>query len=108
MNSLVHGFDENEKGSIQIRFRLDKGILVWTYEDDGKGIPADIIAKVFEPFFTTSRATGGSGLGLHIVYNTVTAIFGGHIALSSVPSQGVKFTITIPVRQEEIRYERTK
>jgi signal transduction histidine kinase len=108
INSLEHGFDKPAKGNIKIRFNLTGENLVWKYEDDGKGIPPDILPRVFEPFFTTSRATGGSGLGLHIVYNTVTALFSGHISLSSVLSQGVKFTITIPLKQKEIRYAGTK
>lgn len=103
VNSLEHGYDKPAKGHIAIRFKLDEDRLVWVYEDDGKGIPRDVLPRIFEPFFTTARATGGSGLGLHIVYNTVTALFSGRISVSSEVSKGVKFTITLPLGKKEIR-----
>jgi two-component system NtrC family sensor kinase len=56
---------------------------------------------VFEPFFTTKRGQGGSGLGLHIVYNLVTQKLGGQIACESTPGVGTTFTIEIPMKQEE-------
>jgi DNA-binding LacI/PurR family transcriptional regulator/signal transduction histidine kinase len=104
VNSLEHGFDEGAPGEISIRIALSHGTLTWIYKDNGKGIPPETIGHIFEPFFTTRRESGGSGLGLHIVYNTVTAVFGGRIKVTSAQNKGVTFTITIPVRSEEIRY----
>jgi signal transduction histidine kinase len=52
--------------------------------------------KAFDPFFTTRRGTGGSGLGLHIVYNLVTQSLKGRITLDTAPGKGVRFMITIP------------
>jgi PAS domain S-box-containing protein len=72
MNSLVHGFSEGQAGTITICARLqDPDTVVIRYSDTGKGIPEKNIAKIFEPFFTTRRGSGGTGLGLHIVFREV-------------------------------------
>lgn len=57
----------------------------------------DVAHHAFDPFFTTRRAEGGSGLGLHIVYNLVTRWLGGRITLTSAPNRGTMFRIAIPV-----------
>ncbi|MEL6816605.1 MAG: ATP-binding protein, partial [Cyanobacteria bacterium J06598_3] len=64
--------------------------------DDGCGINAANQSRIFEPFFTTARELGGSGLGLHLVYNLVTQTLRGHIQLESSSGQGATFTITFP------------
>ena len=66
------------------------------YSDDGKGIPSELHDKVFEPFFTTRRGAGGSGLGLHIVFNIVNQILKGMVKLSSVAGEGAVFTLRFP------------
>jgi signal transduction histidine kinase len=66
------------------------------FSDDGKGIPPENLGKVFDPFFTTGRSTGSTGLGLHIVYNLVTGILGGRLNLYSKVGKGTRFTIDIP------------
>lgn len=102
VNSLDHAFEKGAACYITVSFLRKGNTLVWTYADDGKGIDPQVLPRVFEPFFTTKREAGGSGLGLHIVYNTVTRIFNGKIRLSSTPGKGVLFTITIPLRKEEM------
>jgi len=52
--------------------------------------------QAFDPFFTTRRNEGGTGLGLHIVYNIVTQQLGGRLSLASRPGQGTMFRITLP------------
>lgn len=64
--------------------------------DFGKGIPPENLPRVFDPFFTTGRGKGGSGLGLTIVYNTVTAHLKGTITIDSVVDQGTTITLTFP------------
>ncbi|MDR0440849.1 MAG: HAMP domain-containing histidine kinase, partial [Candidatus Accumulibacter sp.] len=64
--------------------------------DSGKGIAPENLDKIFEPFFTTARGQGGSGLGLHLVYNIVTRNLGGSIEVTSVPGEGTQFTVTLP------------
>jgi signal transduction histidine kinase len=65
--------------------------------DDGSGIPEDIQRHVFDPFFTTTRAQGSTGLGLSIVHTLVTDQLGGRISLVSAPAQGTTICITLPL-----------
>ena len=67
------------------------------YSDDGAGILPEHQHKIFEPFFTTRRGQGGSGLGLHIVYNLVTQKLGGTISFQSQVGVGATFLITLPL-----------
>tara|TARA_R110002126_G_scaffold16500_17_gene65879 strand:- start:23186 stop:25087 length:1902 start_codon:yes stop_codon:yes gene_type:complete len=104
LNSLKHGFKENETGKITISVTLMEqptGWLELVYEDNGAGIPAELHNKVFEPFFTTNRQQGGSGLGLHIVYSCVTQVLQGSIAMSSVLNKGTCFIIRIPLHIDD-------
>ncbi len=95
MNSLIHAYEEGQAGTIRVSITpTDEGLQL-TYSDDGKGIPPEHREKVFEPFFTTRRSAGGSGLGLHIVYNLVTQQLGGQISCESAPGKGTTFHIEI-------------
>ncbi|HYH40197.1 MAG TPA: PAS-domain containing protein [Azospirillum sp.] len=97
MNSLTHAYGPGEHGHLRIVARsLDAERVELVYGDDGRGIPDDLHARVFEPFFTTSRGSGGSGLGLNIVYNIATRTLKGRIALDSAPGRGAVFTMTFP------------
>ncbi len=96
LNSVCHGFEDRRKGTISIEVIRTARILSIIYSDDGRGIPTETISKIFDPFFTTARAKGGSGLGLHIVYNIVTKTFKGTIQCVSDRDQGTTFTIQIP------------
>ncbi|HPF60373.1 MAG TPA: sensor histidine kinase, partial [Candidatus Competibacteraceae bacterium] len=96
-NSLIHGFSGMEAGVIHInamacgaaRIQLD-------YTDNGAGIPELILNRIFEPFFTTKIGSGGSGLGLYIVYNLVIGILGGTIQGFNRAGKGVTFTLILP------------
>ncbi|TWA65957.1 PAS domain S-box-containing protein [Azospirillum brasilense] len=97
MNSIIHGYAPGQHGTLRVTARAvgaDEVELV--YADDGRGIPAELHGKVFEPFFTTSRGAGGSGLGLNIVYNIATRKLRGRIALDSAPGRGTTFTLRFP------------
>jgi|GEM_PF-4645338 len=107
MNSLIHGFDKDQSGEIVVDIQettqgksKDK-VLLLIYIDNGKGMDDATRMSAFEPFFTTRRGTGGSGLGLHIVYNLVTQGLKGKIALESAPGQGVRFEISFPMEHQE-------
>lgn len=95
MNSLIHAYAPDEAGRIMLTFWQTGGVVVLEYADDGKGIPPDDLQKIFEPFFTTKRGQGGSGLGLHIVYNLVTRKLGGTIHCESQLGEGTKFMIRL-------------
>jgi predicted ATPase/signal transduction histidine kinase len=96
VNSVVHGYDDGATGRIQVVATAHDGGIRLRYSDDGRGIPDDVRQRIFDPFFTTRRTQGGSGLGLHIVYNLVTQRLGGTIAVESTPAEGTQFTVDIP------------
>jgi PAS domain S-box-containing protein len=96
MNSLIHGFDGIEKGHISIEIIERDSKVMIVYSDDGRGMNDEQLAKIFDPFFTTKRGQGGTGLGMHIVYNLVTQTLGGEIECNSTPDQGTVFSIRIP------------
>ena len=97
MNALTHAFPSDCKGHMVIDVdEMPDDEVELRFADDGVGIPAENLPKVFEPFFTTRRGSGGSGLGLHIVFNLVTQSLGGRISVDSVPGDGTTFTLRIP------------
>jgi signal transduction histidine kinase len=99
-NSMIHGFDGRDHGLIQIEARAERDWVTLRYRDDGRGIPHEHLSRIYDPFFTTRRGSGGSGLGLHIVYNLVAQLLGGTIEVTSNPGQGTEFLIRIPVRAQ--------
>lgn len=97
INALIHAFTPGQAGTITINARsLDDDQVEIRFADDGRGIAADHIGRIFDPFFTTNRSRGGSGLGLHIVYNLVTQTLGGTITVTTLPGSGTSFTLTLP------------
>lgn len=103
-NAFVHAFAPNAAGTVDIAASVQvQGAIQIKVHDNGGGIAATDIAHVFDPFFTTKLGQGGSGLGLNIVYNIVTANLGGDILVESPPGQGTTFTIVLPVTAPERR-----
>ncbi|WP_372399236.1 ATP-binding protein [Azospirillum sp. HJ39] len=97
MNALVHALDPEQPGRIAIAAHPAAGDMVeLSVSDDGNGIAPEVLPKIFDPFFTTRRGSGGSGLGLHIVYNLVTGRLHGTIAAESRPGEGTRFTLRFP------------
>ena len=96
-NSLVHGFEGMQNGVVNIVLRTANGDISIDYRDNGKGMTPEQIQRVFEPFFTTKMGSGGSGLGMHIVWNLVTRKLGGVIECHSELGQGARFIITFPI-----------
>jgi signal transduction histidine kinase len=97
LNAANHGFADGRSGAITIsakpRGNDDVEII---FADNGAGMTPDVQRQAFDPFFTTRRNEGGTGLGLHIVYNLVTQQFGGRMMLDSRPGQGATFRIIMP------------
>ncbi|WP_404380953.1 PAS-domain containing protein [Caenispirillum salinarum] len=100
MNSIIHawGDDADAAGTIRVEGGLiDDGARVeLRYSDDGRGIPPDHLSRIFEPFFTTRRGSGGSGLGLNIVFNIVRQTLKGTVDVDSAPGRGTTFTVRFP------------
>ncbi len=71
--------------------------VVLRYRDDGNGIDDEAIEKLFEPFYTTQRGSGGSGLGTHLIYNLVTGSLNGKITVKSQLGKGLAYLIKFPV-----------
>lgn len=100
MNSIIHGFEFVETGQIDIYVEMvGEGKISIVYKDNGKGIPEHLRKRIFDPFVTTKRGQGGSGLGMHLVYNLVTQALNGSISITSEESQGVEFQIIFPVKR---------
>ena len=97
-NALVHAFDGRAAGCIRIdSLPAGPGHLGLRVSDDGNGIAPAHLSRIFDPFFTTRLGQGGSGLGLHIVYNLVTGLLGGTIEAHSVPGHGAEFLLELPL-----------
>lgn len=96
-NSLTHAYPTNQSGYLQLDVRQQSQQIIIQYRDDGCGIRAQHLDNIFEPFFTTNREGGGSGLGMHIVYNLVTQKLQGTIKVASQVNLGTIFTITLPL-----------
>lgn len=96
MNAIIHGFKNTTQGTIWIKVTHDDHWLYIDVKDNGYGIPEDHKKKIFDPFFSTNRSGGGSGLGLNIVYNLVVGRLYGTIKLSESPIKGAGFEMKIP------------
>ena len=106
-NSLLHGFADNTTGNItdstggdiSIAAVLVEDRLKLVYQDNGKGMDAQQLENIYEPFYTTTRHQGSTGLGMHIVYNLVVQKLGGTIDCQSEPDKGVMFTLEMGIEQ---------
>ncbi|MBT3932697.1 MAG: hypothetical protein HOF35_00435, partial [Bacteroidetes bacterium] len=100
MNSLLHGFEGIEQGTIVLDVSISSNNLVFSYRDTGRGMDEKTAISVFEPFFTTKRGKGGTGLGLHIVFNLVTQTLNGKIICNSIPGHETEFIIEMPYEDQ--------
>jgi signal transduction histidine kinase/CheY-like chemotaxis protein len=85
---------------IELSYLPGGEMLEVVVEDNGPGIPADIVDEIFKPFFTTKPVGEGTGLGLHICRQVIERV-GGRIAVQSTPEEGTRFTVHLPVKREE-------
>jgi signal transduction histidine kinase len=98
LNALVHAFPDKRAGATYLAAkRTSPDQIELHFADDGIGMSEEIQRRAFEPFFTTRRSRGGTGLGLHIVYNLVTRQLGGKLTLESAPGRGTSFRIRLPL-----------
>jgi signal transduction histidine kinase len=97
LNAVNHAFVDGRAGTISIAARpRGQDDVEINFADNGAGMTPDVQRQAFDPFFTTRRNEGGTGLGLHIVYNLVTQQLGGRMMLESRLGQGTTFRIIMP------------
>lgn len=94
-NALLHAYAPGQGGAVKIAVRYQAPTLCISVADDGCGIPPEHLDRIYDPFFTTKRGGGNSGLGLHIVHNVVTQIFRGQIDCQSETGQGCRFVLSL-------------
>ena len=102
LNSIIHGF-ESWQGSkvINIQVSIEDHIMLIEYSDTGRGVEEDIAKNIFDPFVTTKRNTGGSGLGTLVIFNLVVQLLKGKVEFNTRIGKGVHFTFTIPFKTTE-------
>lgn len=96
INAVMHAFEEVPNPTLTLSVTEEPLTVTITFRDNGSGMEREVLDHVFEPFFTTKRGQGRSGLGLSIVYNTVTTTLKGRISCESRPQEGTAFVITVP------------
>jgi len=96
MNSCHHGFEDRSEGTVTLTFWVVGDRLLLRYRDDGKGMDEATLKRIYDPFFTTRRDLGGTGLGMHIVFNLVNQKLGGTIKATSAPGEGAEFVLDLP------------
>jgi PAS domain S-box-containing protein len=97
LNSVAHAFPDGKPGTVDIEVRASgKDNVEVIFSDNGCGMSIDVRRRAFDPFFTTRRDQGGTGLGLHIVYSIVTTRLGGRLDLDSQPGGGTRIQMILP------------
>jgi signal transduction histidine kinase len=102
-NTFHHAFANRDSNAEppKIVYELSKsedGQITIIFSDNGCGMPTEILNKIYEPFYTTKRGRGGTGLGMHIVYNIVSQKLQGDIKIKSVLNKGTTITLQLPPR----------
>jgi signal transduction histidine kinase len=97
-NAMMHGLENKPNGVVTITTNIDPqlSLVAIQVEDNGIGIPKEVIGRIFEPFFTTKRGRGGSGMGLVNVRHLATTILSGEVHVES-DTTGSIFTVIIPL-----------
>ena len=108
VNACVHAYGEPRAETEGVRpifvvVSLGVSVLEISVRDEGAGMSPEVAARVFEPFFTTRRGQGGTGLGMHIVHQLVSERFGGEILLDSAPGTGTRWTLRLPLPTDALR-----
>ncbi|GAB1051688.1 MAG: hypothetical protein Sw1PiTSA_25930 [Shewanella algae] len=103
-NALIHAFEEPDRGEVHICARKLKNKVEICVMDNGIGIKEQDSQRVFDPFYTTKRGSGGTGLGLHIVHHLTTEVLGGSVRVSSgVNGIGTSMILLLPLEQTAVK-----
>ncbi len=95
INSIVHGFGDRKEGIIEFEVKVEDSRLKFIYRDNGRGMNAEVLQQIFDPFYTTNKQTG-TGLGMHIIYNLITQKLKGNIEVKSELGTGSEFIMEFP------------
>ena len=97
MNAAIHAYEDGAGGRTEIVCNQESsGEILLTFRDFGKGMDEDTARRIFEPFFTTRQGRGGTGLGMHILYNLVTQRLGGRVVCRSKLGEGTTIELRLP------------
>ena len=97
-NAVQHGFEDRAHGHVRIEAQQRDGARVeLVVIDDGRGVAAELLPRIFDPFVTTRMGRGGTGLGLNIAYNLTNTLLGGDLDVQSRPGEGTRFTLNLPM-----------
>jgi PAS domain S-box-containing protein len=106
LNSEQAMREVRDRGTLRIRLGKDDNSVSATFQDDGPGIPPDILPNIFDPFYTTKRPGRGTGLGLSIC-KAILREHGGEVEAASGPGGGAVFTVTLPIAEAVTLANRT-
>lgn len=103
LNAHKHGFEDGSiAGEINIYLKRTEDCIEIRVSDTGKGIDGSVLETLFDPFVTTARDSGGTGLGLNITYNIVTGKFNGRISADcNKDGKGACFIVSLPIWVKE-------
>ena len=101
INAFRHGQTNDRQLEIECNINVIGNDLIVEVSDNGPGIAFDALTRVFEPFYTTKRNNGGTGLGLSVFYSVVTNTFQGEVSAQNKP-QGCTFTCSLPINDSSL------
>lgn len=103
VNAMQHAFKKEIGGKISVSAKLcsNEREVEICVSDNGKGIAPDVLSNLFDPFVTTNRAEGNTGLGMHFVHQWVTSSLNGSIKVESELQKGTTFIIKLPKQYKE-------
>ena len=101
VNAVTHAFKETVNPTIEVEAVKQGDLIKVTVCDNGCGISAPVMAHLFDPFYTTQRYTGGTGLGLFIARRIAVETFHGDLSVSNQPNGGACFCLTFPFKGNE-------
>ncbi|MDW6016859.1 HAMP domain-containing sensor histidine kinase [Vibrio plantisponsor] len=103
VNAMQHAFKKEIGGKISVSAKLcsNEREVEICVSDNGKGIAPDVLSNLFDPFVTTNRAEGNTGLGMHFVHQWVTSSLNGSIKVESELQKGTTFIIKLPKHYKE-------
>lgn len=105
-NLVLNAIDATDKGgTIRVAATAEGGAVVLTVADDGSGIPPQVLARLFRPYFTTKKH--GTGLGLFVL-RRIVEVHGGRVGVQSELGKGTTFRVELPVKTEEDSPQRTQ